>query len=105
MSYEECRADLVALYLMHYRKTFEIFFPGRKKEWDDLHYSAWLYFIFYGLQGLKSYDPEGKTWFQDHDKAHWVILSVLREGTDKLLNFNFIESDGGDSFKIKVDRS
>ena len=46
MAFEECRADLVALYLMNYEKTFEIFFPDRKKEYDDLHYSAWLYFIF-----------------------------------------------------------
>lgn len=40
--YEECRADSVALYLMHYDEPFQIFFPDRKAEWDDIHYIGWM---------------------------------------------------------------
>jgi len=60
--YEECRADTVALYLMHFDQPFKIFFEGREQEWDDIHYCGWMDILFQAVKGLQYYNPEGKIW-------------------------------------------
>jgi dipeptidyl-peptidase-3 len=72
--YEECRADSVALYLMNYREPFDIFFPGREKEWNDIHYIGWMDILHGGIRGLQFYDPEQKQWMQAHILAGWAIF-------------------------------
>ena len=50
--YEECRADSVALHLIHFDEPFEIFFGDRKSEWDDMYYVCWVDMLFGGIKGL-----------------------------------------------------
>jgi len=50
--YEECRADSVALFLMHFEEPFKIFFEGREAEWDDIHYVGWMDILTSGIKGL-----------------------------------------------------
>jgi len=50
--YEECRADSVALHLIHFDEPFEIFFPDRKDDWDNIYYVSWLEILYGSLKGL-----------------------------------------------------
>lgn len=50
--YEECRADSVAMHLMHFDRPFEIFFPEQKSEWDDIYYIAWMDMLHGAVKGL-----------------------------------------------------
>lgn len=50
--YEECRADSVALHLIHFDEPFEIFMKDRKEEWDDIYYVCWLDILTSSLKGL-----------------------------------------------------
>ena len=56
--YEECRADSVALYLMHYDEPYNIFFADKKEDWDDIHYCGWLDMLWGGVRGLMYYNAE-----------------------------------------------
>lgn len=103
--YEECRADTVALYLMHYDEPFKIFFEGREAEWDDIHYIGWMDILTSGIKGLQYYDPEQKVWGQAHILAAWVILQAVREGAPSVIQFEFFEKDGKDYFEMKIDRA
>ena len=44
--YEECRADAVALHLIHSQEPFEIFLSDRKDEWDDIFYTCWIEMLY-----------------------------------------------------------
>lgn len=50
--YEECRADSVALHLIHFDEPFEIFLSERKEEWDDIYYTCWLDMLTSAIKGL-----------------------------------------------------
>ena len=104
--YEECRADSVALYLMNFDEPFEIFFPDRKDEWDDIYYNGWLDILYQAVKSLKFYNAETKQWMQAHCMAAWAIFSVVREENPTLITFEFNKlDDGRDYFTMKVDRS
>ena len=70
--YEECRADIVALYLGHYDEPYQIFFNGREEEWLDIEYVMWLDIIRGALVGLQFYDENSKQWGQAHIIAGYV---------------------------------
>ena len=41
--YEECRADTIALYFLHFDEPYEIFFPNLESEVrKDIYYVAWM---------------------------------------------------------------
>ncbi|TNV82443.1 hypothetical protein FGO68_gene4859 [Halteria grandinella] len=109
--YEECRADTVAVYLMHYEEPFEIFFPGRQGEWDDIYYIAWMDMLMGGVKGLQFYTPNADdvkalgVWGQAHVLASYVILQVVREADKDIVKFQFEQKDGKDYFYIDIDRS
>ena len=87
--YEECRADTVALYLMHYDEPFEIFVGDRKDEWDDIHYVGWLDILTSSIKGLQFFNPEKKVWGQAHVLAAWAIFQVIREGDPSVITIEF----------------
>jgi len=104
--YEECRADSVALHLIHFDEPFEIFFPDRKDEWDDIFYASWLNMLYQGIRGLLFYNVEKQLWGQAHIWAAWAIFSAVREGDPELMTIEFIkDAEGKDDFHFKVDRS
>jgi dipeptidyl-peptidase-3 len=104
--YEECRADSVALYLIQFEEPFKIFCQGRDAEWDDIYYTCWLEMLYQGIRGLMYFDAENKVWGQAHIWAAWVIFQAVREGDDKLMQFEFsTKDDGKETFTLKIDRS
>lgn len=103
--YEECRADTVALHLIHFDEPFEIFYPERKDEWDDIYYTCWLEMLYSGLKGLTFYNVENKMFGQAHVWAAWVIFAVINEVPDLIkINFCKNEETGADDFIMTVDR-
>jgi dipeptidyl-peptidase-3 len=60
--YEECRADSVAVHLSHFDEPFEIFFPDRKQEWDDIYYMVWFEMLYSAIKGLQFYNVEANEW-------------------------------------------
>ena len=47
----------MALYLINFDEPFEIFFPDRKDEWDDIYYVANLQLFFTLIHnGITYYD-------------------------------------------------
>lgn len=104
--YEECRADSVALHLVHFDEPFEIFFPDRKGEWDDMYYVVWLEMLYSAIKGLQFYDTEKNIWGQAHIWAAWAIFSAVRQGDPDLLSIEFSQTeDGSDTFMFRIDRT
>ena len=102
--YEECRADSVALYLMHYDEPYNIFFAEKQQEWDDIHYCGWLDMLWGGVRGLMYYNTEQKQWGQAHIEAAWVIFQAVREGDPSIITFEFTKKDDKDYFIMHIDR-
>lgn len=103
--YEECRADSVALHLVHFEEPFEIFFPDRKSEWDDIYYMTWFEMLYSAIKGLQFYDTEKNIWGQAHIWAAWAIFQAIREGDPELMTFEFSKTeDGKDTFMFRIDR-
>lgn len=43
---------------MIYDEPFEIFYPDRKDEWDDIYYNGWLDILYSAVRSLKFYNVE-----------------------------------------------
>jgi dipeptidyl-peptidase III len=103
--YEECRADSVALHLIHFKEPFEIFLEGRDEEWDDIYYTCWLDMLYGGIKGLQFFNIEKQQWGQAHVWASWVIFAVIRECEDQIIKIELREGDdGADDFTMTIDR-
>ena len=57
-SYEECRADSVALYLSLYDEILEILLPHKKGHFKEQVERIWISMIYYGVRGLIFYDDK-----------------------------------------------
>lgn len=79
-TYEECRADSVALYLSLFEDVQEILMPDLSVEerWEAV-YVGWFDLIVGGLRGLIYFDAESKKWLQAHIGASYAIFRVLQE--------------------------
>ncbi|KAG7195808.1 uncharacterized protein KQ657_002193 [Scheffersomyces spartinae] len=78
-SFEECRAELVALYLI-LKKPLEvlpIFGINDAQEQDDVMYIATVLMCRAGLLALEFWDPESKKWGQPHMQARFGIFKTL----------------------------
>lgn len=104
-SYEECRAECVALYLCNLENVLKIFgFEGQEAK--DVCFINWLNMVRAGLLGLEFYTPSSKTWRQAHMQARYVILQVLLEaGNDFVTLTNTTGADSKPDIVIKLDRS
>lgn len=75
--YEECRAEAVGYYLTCFdEECMEVLFPGRKHDWDNIIYAAWLYTMVRPLRELERYDVEKGIWRQIHIGAAYAILQA-----------------------------
>ncbi|GBO32749.1 Dipeptidyl peptidase 3, partial [Araneus ventricosus] len=62
-SYEECRAECVALHLGDYPEILKIFgFEGEEAE--VIVYTIWLAMLLSGIEGLQMYNPKSESWLQ-----------------------------------------
>ncbi|KAK9761668.1 hypothetical protein K7432_013265 [Basidiobolus ranarum] len=82
-SYEECRAESVALFLSTDKEALKVFGHTDSSHdiglADDIMYIGWLSMVRAGLLGLEFYDPTAKKWGQAHMMARYAIMRVLLE--------------------------
>lgn len=108
-AYEECRAELVAMYLSCEFPVLKIFGFGDGSEdingqAGDVLYASYLSMARAGLASLEFWDPKSQKWGQPHCQARFAILkSFLQAGED----FCQLESSADDlsDLKIKLDRN
>ncbi|GIY60093.1 dipeptidyl peptidase 3 [Caerostris darwini] len=104
-SYEECRAECVALYLADVPEILKIFgYEG--DEADVIIYTLWLAMLLSGIEGLQMYNPKTQSWLQAHAQARYVILQVLLECGDDFVKVEKVEgTDGNPNLLLTMDRS
>ncbi|KAF7545526.1 hypothetical protein G7Z17_g9108 [Cylindrodendrum hubeiense] len=108
-SYEECRAELVAMYLSCEFPVLKIFGFGDGSEdingeAGDVLYASYLSMARSGLGSLEMWDPKSQKWGQAHSQARFSILKCFLEAEDDFCKLDYKESDLSD-LTIKLDRS
>lgn len=111
-SYEECRAECVAMALSCDFELLEIFGFGNGKgdmsnEAGDVLYVAYLQMARAGVAALEYWDPKARKWGQIHMQARFAILRTFMEAGG---NFCEIKAPNGDvsnpnDLEIFLDRS
>lgn len=103
-AYEECRAELVAMYLSCEFPVLKIFGFGdgtekMDSEAGDLLYASYLSMARAGLASVEFWDPKSQKWGQPHCQARFAILkSFLQAGED----FCKLESSTDDLSDLKI---
>lgn len=101
--FEECRAEVVAMYLITNRKILDIFGFKTKKAQDDVIYVAYLQMCRAGLLALEFWDPSTGKWGQPHMQARFSIMKTfLKHSADQNL-LGLVSSGNGQDLHIKVD--
>jgi dipeptidyl-peptidase-3 len=108
-SYEECRAELVAMYLGCDFPTLKIFGFGdgsvdMNGEAGDVLYASYLSMARAGLVSLEMWDPKSRKWGQPHSQARFSILQCFLQAGDDFCKLEYSSDDLAD-LKIKLDRS
>ncbi|RVX71904.1 hypothetical protein B0A52_04303 [Exophiala mesophila] len=111
-SYEECRAECVAMALACDFEILQIFGFGNgeediSNEAGDVLYVSYLQMARAGVAALEYWDPKSSKWGQAHMQARYSILRVFLDAGD---GFCTIESPNGDAknpddLEIHLDRS
>ncbi|KAK9468948.1 peptidase family M49-domain-containing protein [Lipomyces arxii] len=100
-SYEECRAECVAMYLCTDKSLLKIF-GHEGQEADDVVFIAYLQMARAGLVGLEYWDPATGKWGQPHMQARFSILKQFLEYGDK--SFVKLVEDADGEVQIVLDR-
>ncbi|KAI1208819.1 putative dipeptidylpeptidase III [Annulohypoxylon truncatum] len=108
-SYEECRAELVAMYLSCEFPVLKIFGFGDGSvdidgEAGDVLYASYLSMARAGLTSLEMWDPKSRKWGQAHSQARFSILKCFLEAGDDFCKLDYKGDDLTD-LKISLDRS
>ena len=90
-SYEECRAETVAMYLATDKSILEIFGHVDKEEADAVLYVAYLQMARAGLLALEFWDPTSKKWGQAHMQARYSILQAFLQAPPSPNGERFVE--------------
>lgn len=102
-SYEECRAESVALYLSTNPEILKIF-GHTGVEADNILYAMWLGMVWNGTaRALETYNPNNKMWLQSHSQARYVILQVLLEAGQGFVTVK--ETEPGEELLVSLDRT
>lgn len=105
-SYEECRAESVAMFLSTDKGILEIFghTDSSTEEGlaDDILYTGWLQMCRAGLLALEFYNPTAKKWGQAHMQARYGIMRVLLAAGNGLVT---IGPHGDGDLRVTLDRS
>lgn len=102
-SYEECRAEAVAMYLATDASLLKIFGHGEEgpENGPDVLYVAYLQMARAGLLALEFWDPKSQKWGQPHMQARFSILKIFLEAGFVKLNH---EKDDYSDLAVVVDR-
>lgn len=98
-SYEECRAESIALYYACCREVVKIFGIDESSFLDNLK-TQWLAMMVGAIRGSVTYNQEEKTWLQAHSQARFVIYKVLKEAG--LVNFKIINKNGKENLEVDM---
>ncbi|KAI9033802.1 peptidase family M49 [Phycomyces nitens] len=103
-SYEECRAECIAMVLGPHKDILKIFnLEGEKAE--DVLYIMYLNMARAGLTALEFYDPTAKKWGQAHMQARYAILNTMLKSGQGFVEIKPTTIDGQDTLEIHLDRS
>lgn len=105
-SYEECRAETVAMYLATDKSLLKIFGHGEtgEEKGDDVLYIAYLMMARAGLLALEFWDPVTKKWGQPHMQARFSILKCFLNAGDDFVKLESSKADYSD-LVISLDRT
>ena len=108
-SYEECRAECVAMALCCDFSILKIFGAGNGKDdmnglGGDILYAAYLSMARAGIVALEQWDPKSKKWGQAHMQARYAIMKVFLDAGNEFLKFDYKEDDLSD-LTIHLDRN
>ena len=108
-SYEECRAECVAMVLSCEFGILQLFGFGNGKEdmgseAGDVLYISYLQMARAGVAALEYWDPKGRKWGQIHMQARFAILKIFMEAGDKFVEVKGSKDDLSD-VEIYLDRS
>ncbi|KAJ3410861.1 hypothetical protein HDV05_003150 [Chytridiales sp. JEL 0842] len=101
-SYEECRAESVAMVLLVHPHVLQIFDITDPKDVDDVIHVAYLLMARSGLAALKVYNPSTKQWGQAHSQARWAITKIfIKTGVATV----HVDEQGEGDISVSIDRS
>ena len=108
-SYEECRAECVAMALSCDFGILKIFgfgdgAPNMDNEAGDVLYVAYLSMARAGIASLELWEPKSRKWGQAHSQARFSILKCFLESPDQFCKLDYKNDDLSD-LTIKLDRS
>ena len=108
-SYEECRAECVAMALSCEFEILRLFGFGDGKEdmsneAGDVLYVAYLQMARAGVAALEFWDPKSKKWGQAHMQARYSILRTFMSAGDNFCELKSTKDDLSD-LEIYLDRS
>lgn len=101
-SYEECRAECVAMVLGVDKEILSIF--GHDADADDVMYIEYLQMARAGLLALEFWDPKSKKWGQAHMQARYSILQSFLSASGGFVTFSYSAADKSDLI-ISLDRN
>lgn len=108
-SYEECRAECVAMALSCDFEILKIFgFGDGKLDMDgepgDVLYAAYLSMARAGVASLELWDPKSKKWGQAHSQARFSILKCFLNAPDDFCKLDYKKEDLSD-LTVRLDRN
>ncbi|EPS42799.1 hypothetical protein H072_3127 [Dactylellina haptotyla CBS 200.50] len=105
-SYEECRAECVAMYLCPDKEILEVFGHTDETEAaaEDVLYISYLQMARAGLLALEFWDPKTKKWGQAHMRARYSILQCFLSAGDDFVKLDSTAANHSD-LTINLDRS
>ncbi|KAH8148968.1 uncharacterized protein LAJ45_06943 [Morchella importuna] len=102
-SYEECRAECVAMVLGVDKDILSIF-GHADEDAEDVLYIEYLQMARAGLLALEMWDPKTSKWGQPHMQARYSILQCFRSAGDGFVSFEHSRPDKSD-LVVKIDRT
>ncbi|POS84255.1 putative dipeptidyl peptidase 3, partial [Erysiphe pulchra] len=108
-SYEECRAECVAMALSCDFEILKIFGfgdgkPDMNSEPGDVLYVAYLSMARAGIASLELWDPKSKKWGQAHSQARFSILKCFLDAPNEFCKLEYKNEDLSD-LTVRIDRS
>jgi dipeptidyl-peptidase III len=108
-SYEECRAECVAMALSCDFGVLEIFgFGDGKEDIDseagDVLYASYLSMARAGIASLEMWDPKNRKWGQAHSQARFSILRTFLDAGKEFASLDYEKDDLSD-LTVRIERS
>ncbi|KAG8163231.1 hypothetical protein KVR01_006528 [Diaporthe batatas] len=104
-SVEECRAEVMSLYLMDNKELLSIFGHDDTApiSADELLYNTYLYLSVEGLQALEYYNIEEHAWGEPHREGQFAIFNHLLVDGGGVITVEHDKEIG--KLRVRVDRS